>query len=283
MSAATISAAQALIATLASTYPASPDFLQSACWADDLKTLDAAQEAPWHFIDLPVIRDNVVAPAPPEENVVTHIDEAQSTVYAKKSTSLDKARQLRFIVHLVGDVHQPLHAASLFSTQFPDGDRGGNSYPITLPAGMQNFTSELHAFWDGGAGAWTGDLSRPLNATGVAWVSELSQSIIAAYPVASLQPFINIYNVSIWAEESNTIANELAYTAPQAPTPLPSSYVTATHDKCLERIAIAGYRLADLLEYIFTVAPAILEPARGPAPTEDVQRIRVVSTRDVRN
>lgn len=194
MSSTTIDKVNTLIAKLADDYPASPDFIQAACWADDLKSMDAPQEASWHFIDIPVVRDNVVPTQPPAINAVWAVDTAHSTVYSKYSTDLDKARQLRFIVHVCGDLHQPLHAASLFSSQFPNGDRGGNSYPI---AGV-SWTNELHAFMDGGAGQWTGDLSRPLNATGAAWVSDFADKIMAQWPVTSLQPYIKEYNTSSW-------------------------------------------------------------------------------------
>ena len=104
-------------------YPASPDFVSSACWADDLKSSGAMQEANWHFIDIPLVRQpfsgQVVQPGTSDTNPWA-INGAQSTTYSSKSTLLDKSRQLRFLVHLVGDAHQPLHAATLYSNEFPN-------------------------------------------------------------------------------------------------------------------------------------------------------------------
>lgn len=51
----------------------------------------------------------------------------------------------RFLVHLVGDIHQPLHTVSLWDNQFPKGDQGGNLFAISF----QNI-SNLHALWDSG-------------------------------------------------------------------------------------------------------------------------------------
>ena len=48
------------------------------------------------------------------------------TLTSAKAADVDRARALRFLTHFVGDLHQPLHAAELFSAQFPDGDVGGN-------------------------------------------------------------------------------------------------------------------------------------------------------------
>ncbi len=168
---------------------------------------------------------------------------AQSTVYSSKALALDKARQLRFMVHIVGDIHQPLHAASYFSAQFPSGDRGGNDWPV---AGF-SWTTELHALWDGGLGQWQDDLVRPLNATGTAWVTALSASVRALYPVASLAPEIAVYNASTWAAESFKLAEDFVYTAPQAPAPIPDAYLQKGKAMVLRQLAIAGYRLASLM------------------------------------
>ena len=210
------------------------------------------------------------------------IGSAHSTVYSKKSAALDKARQLRFILHFVGDVHQPLHAATYFSPQFPAGDRGGNSTftragpyiapqkpprTNTLPPNPNStwtltktgwnisgfaWTSELHALWDGGLGMWYGDLPRPLNATGVEWVADFTARLAAEWPVNALGPEIANENVTSWAEESFGLANAVVYTAPQAPTPVPAPYVAAGQALCRKQVAIGAYRLASLLEYIFT-------------------------------
>lgn len=194
------------------------------------------------------LADPSACPAPQEDNVVFAITEAHSTVYSTKSAKLDKARQIRFINHFVGDIHQPLHAASLFSSQFPDGDRGGNSYPI---AGF-TWTTELHALWDGGLGQWYGDLPRPLNTTGTQWLSSFSAKLIAQFPASSLGPEIANKNVTSWAEESNELAASFVYTAPQAPAPIPAAYISNGTDIANKRVALAGYRLAALLEFIFT-------------------------------
>ncbi len=255
--------ANALIALLAADYPTSPSFIESACWADDLKSSGAEQEASFHFIDLPVVRDGVTPADVPDVNAVWAIEGAHSTVYAKKAAALDKARQLRFLIHIVGDVHQPLHAASLFSTEFPDGDRGGNSYMI---AGV-DFTNELHALWDSGAGQWVDDIVRPLNATGTAWLSDLSAKVMTAWPVSALEPEIKQYNVSTWANESNLLADSFAYTAPQAPTPIPATYLADAQGMCIKQLAIAGYRLADTIEYIFTSGAAW--PLHAVRPNEE--------------
>jgi hypothetical protein len=263
MSAGTITQVQAITAEIASYYPASPEFVSSACWADDLKSEGTYQEAEFHYIDIPITDASSPPPAPATQfndmNVAWAITEAHSTVYGKKSTLLDKSRQLRFITHFVGDVHQPLHAASYFSSQFPDGDAGGNAWPV---AGV-SYTNELHAVWDSGVGAWVQDLPRPLNDTSKAWLASFSSAVLASYPASdpSIAPLIKKTSPFAWANESNALALSFVYTAPQAPTPLPDAYVKAGAEMCRRQLALGGYRLANLLEYIFTTT----EDARAVA------------------
>ena len=38
---------------------------------------------------------------------------------------------LRFLIHVIGDIHQPLHASTFFSDEYPDGDMGGNKFYVT--------------------------------------------------------------------------------------------------------------------------------------------------------
>ena len=58
-------------------------------------------------------------------------------------------RPLRFawLFHLVGDVHQPLHTAQLFTVDYPKGDRGGNETCVRVTQAGQSV--DLHRFWDG--------------------------------------------------------------------------------------------------------------------------------------
>jgi hypothetical protein len=58
-----------------------------------------------------------------------------------------KAIALAWLFHLVGDIHQPLHTAQLFTMEYPNGDRGGNEICIRMTQAAQPM--DLHRFWDG--------------------------------------------------------------------------------------------------------------------------------------
>jgi S1/P1 Nuclease len=54
---------------------------------------------------------------------------------------------LAWLFHLVGDIHQPLHTAQLFTVDYPNGDRGGNE--ICVRVTQAGRPMDLHRFWDG--------------------------------------------------------------------------------------------------------------------------------------
>jgi S1/P1 nuclease len=70
------------------------------------------------------------------ESIVKNYNEAEQ-----------KAIALAWLFHLVGDIHQPLHTAQLFTVDYPNGDRGGNE--ICLRVRQAGQPIDLHRFWDG--------------------------------------------------------------------------------------------------------------------------------------
>ena len=54
---------------------------------------------------------------------------------------------MRYLIHVLGDIHQPLHASTLVNKQFPKGDQGGNFFLINYSQNIEN----LHKFFDSGA------------------------------------------------------------------------------------------------------------------------------------
>src|SRR5581483_5683764 len=96
----------------------------------------------WHFIDMPYPDGPGREPKVP--NALTEIKLLTQAIGSQKSDNI-KSYDLVWLEHLVGDVHQPLHATSRFTTNHPNGDQGGNLvYFCEKPC-----KDELHAYWDG--------------------------------------------------------------------------------------------------------------------------------------
>jgi len=93
-------------------------FMQAARWADDIRTRDKTQNRPpWHYINLPFKPerqpDNVQTREPEQVNILTALAENERVVRNNSSDAGQRAIALAWLFHLVGDIHQPLHAAHL--------------------------------------------------------------------------------------------------------------------------------------------------------------------------
>ena len=126
-------------------------FMQAARWADDIRANDKQHHrARWHYINWPFKPDgqpNSVQIREPEPvNILTAMAENEG-VLKKESDGERKAIALAWLFHLVGDVHQPLHTAQLFTVDYPKGDRGGNEICVRVTQAAQPM--DLHRFWDG--------------------------------------------------------------------------------------------------------------------------------------
>jgi S1/P1 nuclease len=235
-------------------------FLRAARWADDIKS-DPTYEADgmqngnrpsgrkaarnvgyadklmhkyWHFVDVPFSPDHTALAAPETPNARTQIALFRSTLKSAKSSSALKSYDLVWLIHLVADVHQPLHAISRFDAAHPDGDAGGNGVLVCRPSCQTQ--ERLHAFWDHIFGVSTDHVTA---------IDHASQLPPADPELAS------IGDEDVWIQESFVAAQTQVYVSPievgDGPYEVTDSYVSAARELAAHRIALAGARLANLL------------------------------------
>jgi hypothetical protein len=193
---------------------------------------DTAMHKYWHFIDKPFSPDGTTLENPPVPNAETQIA-AFRAVLASNSPDPLKSYDLMWLLHLVGDVHQPLHCTSRFTHGQPHGDAGGNFVNIRDGAA----TKRLHAFWDG----LLGTSHDPAVAVTV------GQSLPAAPAAAA-----NNLTVADWIAASFADAQSMAYRQPPigigaGPFTITSTYRNAARAMAKKRVAQAGARLANIL------------------------------------
>lgn len=134
-------AATAEVATLLEG-EATPTLPGIAAWADELREHDpdlGRRSTRWHFVNLGEQQCTYEAARDcPSGNCVVGAIESQVAVLADRQRSrAERAQALKFVVHFVGDVHQPLHAGYL-------RDKGGNTVQVNLDGQGTN----LHSLWD---------------------------------------------------------------------------------------------------------------------------------------
>ena len=239
----------ALIAVpLANVTSANSNFVTAACWADDNKT--ALGTAIWHYIDLPFSLDgtstNGVSPA--SFDVVRAIRQCVSILQNPATSQPEQATNLRYLLHFVGDIQQPLHASDAVSSASPSGDGGGNSFSLNGP------WSNLHSLWDGGGGYISNSLSRPMDTASQASLSNKVFMIETDYPFSSnVGP---IPDPMTWAQEGLGLAKTVAYVGINRFDTPSTSYLNSAAATTEQRLSLGGQRLANMLNNIFA-PPAI--------------------------
>jgi len=231
-------------------FPQSPDMVNGACWADDLKSQGLEAMEGWHFINMPYVPNNYVPPKPPQvqhDNVVNDITTLDKTAKRTDANIWIRSFAVANLIHFFGDVHQPLHATELYSAEFPDGDAGGTLFDVTF----QNKTWKLHFIWDSVCGTFQAELPRPLNETSMNWIKMMAQEFQANFTVPDSER--RVYNSTVMADESFAAAVAHAY---EHYSFRPGAVINQTYiDTCKIvaglRIAYAGYRLAHELNYLF--------------------------------
>ena len=226
-------------------------FMLAARWPDDIRGDKAFDHPLWHYIDYPYKppgQPTSVSVLPPERENLVEAFERNVAVVRSAGADDQKAVALCWIFHLMGDAHQPLHAAMLFTTQFPAGDRGGNLFYIkATPASSE--TQNLHAYWDNIL--FTDDR---YNA-----VREGAAALAAAYPRRSLDELAETHFETWVKKESFDLAVSTAYRQGKLQagvdrdhgSPLPEDYEAAAKRVAERRVTLSAYRLADFLRNTF--------------------------------
>jgi S1/P1 Nuclease len=227
------------------------DFITSAVWADGVRNKSGFEfSGDEHFADFPFSADGTKVPKnlPKPANVIKALKRYVGVLRTSKDDN-KRAEALRFIVHYVGDIHQPLHCSARVDRNHKQGDEGGNKFFVNV--GGESL--KLHSFWDGGLGSFPKGGGPP---------DFIPPPLAEIPPAAALamqgnpetNPGLNLshpFNFEQWASESSDLARRKAYDG-LAPNGTPDDAYTKEGARIARRrVAWAGYRLAALLNAIF--------------------------------
>ncbi|MGC1387997.1 MAG: S1/P1 nuclease [Steroidobacteraceae bacterium] len=228
------------------------DLAHEATWADKYRDSDRSSTRVrydatrnWHFVDLeldgpdadracsgrPQLPPGTQASAGPARDcVIDKIDQFTAELKDPRTDAPERRLALQYLLHFVGDVHQPLHAAD-------DHDEGGNRKIATVPGMRRN---NLHHDWDSEFVARLG-----------ADEAEIAQRLIAGIGEAQRRRW-SAGTPADWAMESFLTAKSHAYgllPAPDRPNhyELTAAYVADATAVTAEQLSKAGVRLAYLL------------------------------------
>jgi hypothetical protein len=230
-------------------------FIKAATWADTIKRDEAYDSKPergatpirnvgysdtlqhrqWHYINLPFTTDNTALPAATAPNLKTQIAALRYALQSPRTNTDTRSYSLVWLLHLVGDAHQPLHATSRFSHEYPRGDQGGNAVILCEHTCNQN----LHELWDRALGT-----TRKMQS-----IIRIAASFAPADPHRAA-----IIDETVWLHESAEISQRQIYTDPvgkaESSITLTKNYKISARDIARKQASIAGARLANTLNIL---------------------------------
>lgn len=205
-------------------------------WADDVR--NDRKNGPWHYIDIPLgaTHEGLEQYCGEEGCVTKAIADNFAILRDASGDPAKRAEALRYLIHFVGDLHMPLHAAT-------NNDEGGNCAPVKYfrrwPRAVgHSFSPNLHSLWD------TAIVERDMEGADPMEYSEMLDVQFASYAEAWQKAGIHVED---WAWESHDYAVSAVYAA--LVPPIPSEANVAVHscsdannvgERILHRHAVAG-------------------------------------------
>ena len=222
----------------------------ASTWPDLARRQDPAgrhayHRPPWHYINWfwTTSPEGTVEPIaalqPDSINIVMELARQSKIVGDSAASPADRAVALAWLLHLGGDIAQPLHTSSRVSAEDPAGDKGGNSF--FLEKGMS-----LHWYWDR---VLTVQYPRGQGEEDAAYVARVAAQVLAHAPKASATAKIADGEFELWARQSLYAAENQVYCCGlERARAAPPAYLAHADEVSEPAIALAALRLAALLD-----------------------------------
>lgn len=229
-------------------------FIKAQGWADLVRDevwsrrKERYDHPSWHYVN----RFWTSTPSGPRRleekgtlgELLTRLESSKDDVKDSGLPPAERAIALAWVLHLVGDVHQPLHSSGRVTSLEPDGDRGGNDF------GLEDEESpNLHAFWDS---ILKRSRRQRHSESYLAWVSRVAAELSSRHRPDGLAGEVANGSVDDWSRSSAAIAMTTAYPDSLAREAAPPQhYREDVFEIASRQAALAGYRLARILDELF--------------------------------
>lgn len=239
-------------------------FMAAATWADMIRNRDFKvryanyHKGDWHYADIfwktnsggPEILMNF-----PEESgkAIPKLYDFEKILRDTESSDSEKAVALAWFLHVGGDIHNPLHNASRVTDLEPKGDQGGNMFLLTPSDAPRRLN--LHSYWDG---LISSSMPREGKNCDFDYIEWIAGKLVKKFPYSKMKPRIQVGEYQGWNKEGFDLLTNSVYPADLKRGVMPSKgYEKKAVAIGQEQIALAGYRLGDMLNSIFGKNPGI--------------------------
>ena len=235
-------------------------FMLASIWPDIVRSDEFPERklkyhhSVWHYTNFFWKLENGapvdVAELQPENvNIVERLNFLRAEVADKRIAAGQLGIDLAWILHLVGDVHQPLHTSARVTETEPTGDQGGNLFFLTPKDTPPKDAKRLHGLWDE---ILNKSIPRGVNESDLTYANRIASMIMQRHPESTMKNRLKSGDFAEWAKEGLVSAKASAYPSWLRRFRAPSErYRKQAYAVAEPAIALAGYRLAALLDSAF--------------------------------
>ena len=185
---------------------------------------------------------------------VDKLEDFEKVIRDASASDKDKAIAIAWIMHLTGDIHQPLHTSARVTDTEPKGDQGGNLFLLTPQGTPRENQTNLHWFWDSIVGR-----NMPLKGDTCErdYIVSVARHVTKKNPYSSFSSGLNLGEYRAWQQESFKLNPTDVFSPDLVRFQMPSEKYKRNAFRIAERqLALAGYRLGETLNRVFS-APAV--------------------------
>lgn len=233
-------------------------FMIIATWADIVRDrkfpvrLGKYHHGTWHYSDIFFREVNgkpeiVTELKDDPQNAVERLNVMRAVLADTTKSDAERVIALAWILHLVGDVHQPLHSVARVTDLEPKGDQGGNLFELTPKDTPRENQKNLHSYWDGIVSTAA---PRENDACDWDYLPPLGDKFMKNYPEAKMQAQVDNLKFEDWRQEGFENAVKYVYAGVTRYEKPSAKYQKQAYKLSQQEIALAGYRLAKILNQI---------------------------------
>lgn len=234
-------------------------FMLASTWADIVRDRDFKNryakyhKGDWHYADTfwrgadgkVDVLENF---AEPKGKAVEQLYAFDKLLRDDDAANADKAVALAWVLHLGGDIHQPLHTSARVTDNDPKGDQGGNLFLLSPKDAKGEDRVNLHWFWDS---IIRRNVVRQNDACDSDYLPPIARAMMKKYPAAKMQNRLKLGKFDEWQQEGFRIASAKLYPASlKFGVDAPEEYKKMAFEIAEEQIALAGYRMGEMLNRI---------------------------------
>ena len=233
-------------------------FMVASTWADIIRDRDFKvryekyNQGSWHYAD--IFWKQSGGKAEMMENrsegmAITKLYDFEKNLNDTSISDAEKAVNLAWFLHVGGDVHNPLHNASRITETEPKGDQGGNLFLLSPPDAVAENRVNLHSYWDS---ILRRNIPRENDACDSEYIAEIAEKITKKHSFSQMKNRLKLGDYKEWNIEGFKLLNQTVYLDELKRGELPSKkYQNRAFAEGQEQIALAGYRLGEMLNRIF--------------------------------